>query len=389
MSGDAGPAPAASSANGPPLPWTGGPWATIDRAAANLLPAYFALVMATGIVSLAASIQGFAAVARGIFWLNLVFFATLWGLTLLRIARHRGRLIADVNDHNRSVGFFTSIPAACVLGTQALLIADTPALAWSLWALGAALWVVVTYTVFTALTVKPVKPALADGLNGGWLVSIVATQAVSVLASQLSAHGASTGAGADGTNALLFIALVMWLGGAMLYVWIISLIFYRYTFFPFKPSDLSPPYWINMGAMAISTLAGATLLLSGKHSPLIEGLAPFIKGATLLFWATATWWIPMLLILGVWRHIVKRFPLRYDPLYWGAVFPLGMYSVATARMVGAMDLPYLHSLPSVFCYVALAAWTAALLGLVHRIVKGAPPPAVPPTPSPVALEPRA
>lgn len=371
MTTDAGPASATTSARGP---WAGGAWAAIDRAAANLLPAYFALVMATGIVSLAASIQGFALVARGMFWLNLVFFAALWGLSLLRIARHRDRLIADVNDHNRSVGFFTSVPAACVLGTQALLIADMPGLAWSLWVLGAALWAIVTYTVFTALTVKPVKPALADGLNGGWLVSIVATQAVSVLASQFSAHAAGAGAGEHGTDALLFIALVMWLGGAMLYVWIISLIFYRYTFFPFKPSDLSPPYWINMGAMAISTLAGATLLLSGKHSPLIEGLAPFIKGATLLFWATATWWIPMLLILGVWRHIVNRFPLRYDPLYWGAVFPLGMYSVATARMVSAMNLPYLRSLPPVFCYVALAAWAAALLGLAHRIVKGAPPP---------------
>jgi hypothetical protein len=40
----------------------------------------------------------------------------------------------------------------------------------------------------------------------------------------------------------------------------ISLIFYRYTFFRFAPGDLSPPYWINMGAMAISTLAGALLI---------------------------------------------------------------------------------------------------------------------------------
>src|SRR5690606_3583718 len=137
-----------------------------------------------------------------------------------------------------------------------------------------------------------------QGLNGGWLVSIVATQSVSVLASQLAAD-----AGAN-RELMLFVALIAWLGGAMLYVWIISLIFYRYTFYPFKPSDLAPPYWINMGAMAISTLAGATLVLAGSQTPLIGGLLPFVMGATLLFWATATWWIPMLLILGVWRHVV-------------------------------------------------------------------------------------
>jgi tellurite resistance protein TehA-like permease len=173
-----------------------------------------------------------------------------------------------------------------------------------------------------------------------------------------------------GSEGLLFVALTMWLGGAMLYVWIISLIFYRYTFFPFKPSDLAPPYWINMGAMAISTLAGATLLLAGKESLLIRDLIPFIKGATLLFWATATWWIPMLIILGIWRHVVKKFPLRYDPLYWGAVFPLGMYSVATARMAGAIDLPYLSPVPSAFFYIAAGAWTLALIGLLHRLVTG-------------------
>ena len=119
----------------------------IDRAAADLLPAYFALVMATGIVSLAAWVQGFAAIARALFWLNLAFFIVLWGLTGLRAIRHGGRLLADVGNHARGVGFFTAVPASCVLGTQALLIQQFALLAWSLWIIGAVLWVLVTYAV--------------------------------------------------------------------------------------------------------------------------------------------------------------------------------------------------------------------------------------------------
>ena len=367
------------------------PMSMIDRAAAGLHPAYFSLVMATGIVSLAVWIESggggtLGVLARGMFWLNLVFFAALWVLTLIRITRQRSRLVADFSDHNKSVGFFTMVPGACVLGTQALLIQGMTGLAWGLWIVGTVLWAVLTYTIFTVLTVKSVKPTLADGISGGWLLSVVATQAVAVLAGQLAGAAGAEGIEGHGHSVggegLLFIALVMWLGGAMLYVWIIALIFYRYTFFPFKPSDLAPPYWINMGAMAISTLAGATLLLAVKDgvdrdagSALVRDLLPFIKGATLLFWATATWWIPMLLILGVWRHIVKRFPLRYDPLYFGAVFPLGMYSVATARMGGeggAIDLPpFLSVLPPVFCYVSLAAWALALAGMGYTVVVGA------------------
>src|SRR5437763_1174973 len=82
----------------------------------------------------------------------------------------------------------------------------------------------------------------------------------------------------------------------------------------FAPSDLMPPYWINMGAMAISTLAGTLLLAKAAASPLLTSLRPFLLGLTILFWATATWWIPMLVILGVWRHVWKRFPLTYSPL---------------------------------------------------------------------------
>lgn len=338
----------------------------LDRAAVDLHPAYFALVMATGIVSLAAWIQGYAALARAMLWLNVVFFAGLWLLTLVRLARHGARVWADLADHNRSVGFFTMVPAACVLGTQALLIAKSPSTAWVLWVFGVTVWAFLTYGIFTILIVKVSKPALADGLNGGWLVSVVATQAVSVLAAQLAGHAGTR------TEAMLLVALVMWLGGAMLYVWIIALIFYRYMFFPFKPSDLAPPYWINMGAMAISTLAGATLLLAGEQSPVIQSVVSFVRGATLLFWATATWWIPMLLILGVWRHLIKKFPLRYDPLYWGAVFPLGMYSVATARMNAAMELGVLSSVPVAAFYVAVSAWALAVFGLGHRLITSTP-----------------
>src|SRR3546814_4627505 len=77
---------------------------------------------------------------------------------------------------------------------------------------------------------------------------------------------------------LNFFALSMWLWGGMLYIWMMSLIFYRYTFFEFSPADLSPPYWINMGAMAISALAGSLLIINAPDAPFLGSMLPFIKG---------------------------------------------------------------------------------------------------------------
>jgi C4-dicarboxylate transporter/malic acid transport protein. len=126
-----------------------------------------------------------------------------------------------------------------------------------------------------------------------------------------------------------FIALSLWLWGGMLYIWIIVLIFYRYSFFPLTAKDLVPPYWINMGAMAISTLAGSLLIVNAAKAPYLHSLLPFLKGFTVFYWATGSWWIPLLVTLELWRHGIKRLPIRYDPLYWGVVFPLGMYSLCT------------------------------------------------------------
>ena len=328
---------------------------------AEMHPAYFAMVMATGIVSLAAHVLGFRRLAGVLLAVNVLCAAVLVLLTLLRVARHTAKVAADFRHHGRAVGFFTTVAATSVLGSQVLLIAGAWHAAAALWYIAIGLWAVLTYAIFTILTVKAEKPALAEGLNGGWLVAVVAPQSVAVLGAQLA-----EGFGPRAPGVLLF-CLVMWLGAGMLYVWIISLIFYRYTFFTLSPSDLAPPYWINMGAVAISTLAGSLLIGAAPLSPLLTELLPFLKGVTLMFWATATWWIPMLVTLGVWRHGLRRFPLRYDPLYWGAVFPLGMYTVCTFRLAEVIDVPLLMIVPRVGIYVALAAWVATSAGLIRHV----------------------
>ena len=68
------------------------------------------------------------------------------------------------------------------------------------------------------------------------------------------------------------------------------------------------------------------------------------------------------------QHLIRRFPLRYDPLYWGAVFPLGMYAVATKQMAATQGLPFLAALAPAFFVVALAAWMLTFIGLARELV---------------------
>ena len=318
--------------------------------------------MATGIVAIAARLLGMDRPAVCLTVLNVVAYAVLWVLTIVRLASFPRDFLADLLDHNRGVGFFTIVAGTGVLGSQMVLLRHERA-AMALWVLSLLLWLVFMYVIFVGFTVGQNKPALADGINGGWLIAVVATQAVAELGTLLySRFGPHM-------ETALFLCLSLWLCGGMLYIWMISLIFYRYTFFHFSPSDLMPPYWINMGAMAISTLAGAALIQVAPKAAFLNAIVPFLKGFTVFFWATATWWIPMLLLLGIWRHVIKKFKLAYDPLYWGAVFPLGMYTACTLRLSQVMHLPFLAWIPQCFIYVALAAWLLTFSGLIGTLLR--------------------
>lgn len=333
------------------------------EAVRNLHPAYFAMVMATGIVSLAAYLLGMGVLARILFLLNLVFYITIGFLTCLRVLRYSRQVWSDLINHQRGMGFFTTVAGTCVLGSQFIVIAKNYAVASFLWMLGIVLWICLTYLIFTAFTIKENKPTLDAGITGAWLLAVVATQSIAVLSALIASHLRQ-----PYRLEMNFLALSMWLWGGMLYIWMISLIFYRYTFFRFSPDDLTPPYWINMGAMAISSLAGATLIINTPDAPFLLSMLPFLKGFTIFYWATGTWWIPMLFILAIWRHVYKRFPLTYDPLYWGAVFPLGMYTACTFQIARAMDLKFLYVLPQCFIWVALLAWFATFIGFIRRLV---------------------
>ncbi len=329
---------------------------------AELSPAYFGMVMATGIVAIGAFRLGLPVLARGLFIVNLAAYGTLWVLYILRLILYPRLFLSDLIDHLRGPGFFTMVAASSILGSQFLLQAGNVRGGWVLWLVAVVLWLLLTYCIFTAFTVKENKPALDRGINGGWLLAVVATQSISVLSALLAAH-----AGQPYKLEINFFALSTWLWGGMLYIWMISLIFYRYTFFPFHPGDLSPPYWINMGAMAISTLAGSLLSINAVDAPFLLSLQPFIKGFTIFYWATGTWWIPMLLVLGVWRYVFKRFPLSYDPSYWGGVFPLGMYATSTLEMAHAMGFGFLGLLPKLLFGIALVAWLIAFTGVALEV----------------------
>jgi hypothetical protein len=199
----------------------------------------FAFIMATGIVSIAAMRLGHGEVGAGLFILNLVAFPLLCVLMLVRLCRHPLVIFGELRSHRTGAGFLTAVAATSIVGDQFVLFASNSDIAAALWLASVALWVGLIYAFFIGMTIQPVKPPLATGLDGAWLLTAVATEAIAILATHVSGVFSRP-------EIVVFVSLCLFLLGGVLYLILISLIVQRWLFEPMQPQQLTLPYWINM-----------------------------------------------------------------------------------------------------------------------------------------------
>lgn len=323
---------------------------------ATLFPGYFALVMATGIIAIGAHLEGLEWLGDGLFAIAALAYVVIAALMTMRAARYPRLVLADLTSHARGFAFLTAVAATDVLGAVSGVVQDWWGLAWVLWFIGIAAWPILLYITLVAVVLGGPKPGLEAGINGTWFLLTVSTESIAVLGALLLRRGDS--------DVLAFTCLAMLCLGLVLYLIVMTMVFLRWTFASLEPTEADPPAWIAAGAVAIVVLAGSNLLLAQDAAPRIARVAPAIEAVVVLAWATATFWFPLMVAIGVWRHVIRRVPLRYHPSYWALVFPLGMYGVATSRMIEATDLTALDWLPPVMLAIALTAWALAFAGLV-------------------------
>ncbi|WP_426574951.1 tellurite resistance/C4-dicarboxylate transporter family protein [Aquihabitans sp. McL0605] len=331
----------------------------------TLFPGYFAMVMATGIVAIGAAQQDLTWLADGLYAIAAVTFVVLTVLLVWRAIVFPHQLADDITSHAKGFTFLTTVAASNVLGAGSGIIHGWWTVSWTLWWFSLALWVFFVYATLFTVVLKGPKPGLDKGINGTWFLLTVATESIVVLGALLLVRHPD--------DLLAFALIAAFALGLVLYLIVMTMVFLRWTFTELEPTEADPPAWIAAGAVAITVLAGSNLLGARLVSVQIERLAPFIEGIVMLAWATATFWFPLMVAIGIWRHIISRVPLRYHPSYWALVFPLGMYGAATFKMCAAIDLQGLEWLPRVTLGVALTAWTAAFVGLVLQGTRGIAP----------------
>jgi len=265
----------------------------VRGAVRTLNPGYLALVMATGIISVAMSEHGVPGLSLALLWLAAACYVVLVVLYAWRLVSYRADVGRDLRDPARAFGFFTIVAGTDVLGTR--LAADGRHLtAFALLAAASAAWLVLVYLIPWLATLNGHGHVLAE-VNGTWFIWAVSTQSLAVLSATLEPTVQT------GRAALAFLAVFCWSVGIFLYGAAAVFVAARILSYGLSPRDLTPPYWVAMGATAITVLAGARIAAMAS-APAVDVTRHLIAGFSVLFWAFGTWLFPALIAAGVWRH---------------------------------------------------------------------------------------
>lgn len=329
----------------------------------DLYPGYFALVMATGICSTALRDIGYPRPSAALLAIGVVAFGVLCGAVALRVVRYRQRLLVDLAAPDRAYAFFTFVAACEVLAVR-LAADDHDTASVSLAVLGAVAWLGLSYTIPVRLILGPRPQPVLAGVNGTWFIWVVGTQSLAVAAAVLDRE--ATG------NARLtaLLAVLMWSVGVILYVVVATLVLARLLLLTVRPEDLTPPYWVTMGATAITVLAAAQILRMAP-APAVAATRPIVAGFGVMLWAFGTWLIPLLVVFGMWRHVLRKVRLSYLPALWSIVFPLGMYATASMELGRAASMPIIEAIGRAWIWVALPAWAAVFVAMCTSLVTSA------------------
>lgn len=304
--------------------------------------------MATGILSIGADQHHYLKISE-----TLGVLATSGLLALLALALLTRSLASwDRTDPDVTLRLFSFVAACAVLDSRlagvepvVVALAVTASLSW---------------LALVVLTIRNMAAnswtALRDRAHGAWELGSVGTSGLAIVATQVARH----------EPGWFWAAVPLWVAGLCSYGLMTWLILWRAINEREHLDGFAPDSWILMGGLAIATLAGDSVY---RLTP--GWLASPVRTATVVTWAAATLWIPPLIYFGLQRISRRPGTLQFAGIWWAMVFPLGMYSAATAATAAELGRPALRTVSLVFFWVALTTWVIVVVAGLLKVRRAA------------------
>ncbi|NNM97095.1 MAG: hypothetical protein HKL89_05770 [Candidatus Dormibacteraeota bacterium] len=323
-------------------------------------PGRFAFVMGTGVISLALGLDRYHL-------LSLVFLA-LATAGYLELLLAEGRLLGrglraygtGVATTRAALGLFAFAVATEVLASRFTV------LGWSwlgvgLFCLGGVVSALLAYLVPALVALRRIQPEPLTHAGGLWLLWPVALFAVAVGASVVSRYAHFE------PLAMAVLAPALWTVGVALYLPLVVMLVGRLLWAGVTLREVGPSYWITMGAAALAALTASLITTDPTTSSQLPAFLPIASAAGPGLWFLATALLPMVVGITVARTLQRDRLEGVPKELWVAVFPVGMYALASLSLGGAY--PWLLAVGRVAVWAAVVVWCIDLgRGVLLRLL---------------------
>jgi C4-dicarboxylate transporter/malic acid transport protein len=341
-------------------------------------PNWFAATMGTGILALAFNqlpvpMAGLHEIARFLWLLNIGLFAVFSALYAARWIFFFAEA-KRVFGHSTVSMFFGTIPMGLATIVNGFLVFGIAIwgraavdIAHALWWLDAALSVLcgvaIPFMMFTR------QDHSIEKMTAIWLMPIAAAEVAAASGGLLIPQLA----GAEAFRVLMS-SYALWAFSVPLAMGILVILLLRLAVHKLPHRDMAASGWLALGPIGTGALgllllgADAPAALAGtglpEMGPVALGLG--VIGGTML-WGYGLWWL-LLAVLTTRRYLREGIPFNIG--WWGFIFPLGVYAVATLALGRATHLDFLLAIGEVLVVCLALLWIVVAARTLHGAWRG-------------------
>ncbi|WP_249672133.1 TDT family transporter [Pseudomonas abieticivorans] len=340
-------------------------------------PNWFAVVMGTGVLALALSLMSptwpaVHALARGLWLLGMAQFVLFSALYLARwvLFFDEARRIFG---HSTVSMFIGTIPMGLATLLNGYWLFGLPQWGDGAVPLVEALWwldvgmallcgVGIPFLMFTR------QAHSIDQMTAVWLLPVVAAEVAAASGGLLAPHLADPAA----QLRVLVTSYVLWAFSVPVAFAILTILLLRMALHKLPHENMAASSWLALGPIGTGALG---MLVLGAHAPQVfaaNAVLPVVgqvaQGlgviAAISLWGFGLWWM-LLAVLITLRYLRSGIPFNLG--WWGFIFPLGVYTLATVRLGEVLHMSFFTVVGQVLVVVLALMW----LMVFGKTVRGA------------------
>jgi len=206
-----------------------------------------------------------------------------------------------------------------------------------------------------------------DQMTAVWLLPVVAAEVAAASGGLLAPHLAD----ASAQFGVLITSYVLWAFSVPVAFSILSILLLRMALHKLPHENMAASSWLALGPIGTGALG---MLLMGADAPAIfaanglPGLGEMADGiglvAGITLWGFGLWWMLMAVLITV-RYLRTGIPFNLG--WWGFIFPLGVYALATLKLAARLHLTFF----SLAGCALVCCLTILWLIVMSRTVRGA------------------